>query len=73
MTFLAQLTLFYSLGPWYPATISVAYVFVLKSDQNQEVRGLYQNFFFYISQFICNLYTYIQIQSANCVLRSEGG
>jgi hypothetical protein len=31
------------------------------------------HYFFFISQFICNLYTCIQIQSTNCVLRSEGG
>jgi hypothetical protein len=37
-------------------------------------RQLTQAFFLLdFPTYFCNLYTYIQMQSANCVLRSEGG
>jgi hypothetical protein len=40
--------------------------------RHQDMTLTFFELFFKISQFICNLYTYIQIQSANFVLRSEG-
>jgi hypothetical protein len=44
-----------------------------KAAPQPAIEAAEPDIFFYISQFICNLYRYIQIHSANGVLGGEGG